>query len=329
MKNWLTIGQFSKKVDVSPKALRLYEKMGLISSHTRGENGYRYYDDSQVDLALRLKEFKNLGFSLGEIKSLLHADQDLGSAKIISAMKNRLSLINSQFEQLTAQQNQITNILASLEKKSEPLQAQQRRAIMSFYGQVSIVVTGCEGLEKTAQYIQQHFKNAEQTIPIIPWTKGLKIEQEKPYILIIKESDLKFDEIKTIHPDVIVIKNLGSHSQKIQESYLHLYTDTGPHVNTIVNGDDRASIDLAGNAQIRKGRIFYFSKNRGLEPQIKKIGGIVSDGEEVDIFGFNLKPDIVQLKLGRIMPFEEEVALLSSLGAVLTVGLKKENLQIT
>lgn len=172
MKDWLTIGQFSKKVNFSPKALRLYEKMGLILSHTRGENGYRYYDDSQIDLVLRLKEFKNLGFSLEEIKSLLHVDQELGSAKIISAMKNRLSLINNQVEQLTAQQNQITNILTSLKKKSEPLQAQQRRAIMSFYGQVSIVVTGCDGLEKTAQYIQQHFQHAEQTIPIIPWKKG-------------------------------------------------------------------------------------------------------------------------------------------------------------
>jgi DNA-binding transcriptional MerR regulator len=44
MKNWLTIGQFSKKIGVSSKALRLYEKIGLITSHTRGENGYRYYD---------------------------------------------------------------------------------------------------------------------------------------------------------------------------------------------------------------------------------------------------------------------------------------------
>ncbi|MGZ3749145.1 MAG: MerR family transcriptional regulator, partial [Pseudobdellovibrionaceae bacterium] len=184
-------------------------------------------------------------------------------------------------------------------------------------------------LEKTAQFIQQHFQNAKQTVPIIHWKRGLKIEQEKPYLLLIQESDLKFDEIKTIHPDIIVIKNLGSHAKETQESYLNLYSDVGPHVNTVVNADDRASIDLAGNVQIRKGRIFYFSKNRALEPQIKNIGGIVSDGEEVEIFGFNLKPDIVQLKLGRIMPFEDEVALLSSLGAVLTVGLKKENLQTT
>lgn len=329
MKNWFTIGQFSKKAEVSPKALRLYEKKGLILSHARGENGYRYYDESQLELALRLKEFKSLGFSLSEIKSLLHADQEIGSEKIISAMKNRLFLVNNQVEQLVEQKNQITNILTSLEQKSEPLQAQQRRAIMSFYGQVSIVITGCDGLEKTARFIQQHFQNSNQTIPVFHWKKGIKLTQEKPFILIVEESDLKHDEIKTIHPDVIVIKNLGSHSKETQESYLNLYNDVGPHVNTVLNADDRASIDLAGKALIQKGRIFYFSKNRGLEPQIKKIGGAVSDGEDVEIFGFNLKPDIVQLKLGRILPFEDEVALLSSYGAVLTIGLKIENLQTT
>ncbi len=68
MKNWLTVGQFSKAMGVSAKALRLYEKMGLLKSHARGENGYRYYNESQLGLAKRLKEFKDLGFSLAEIK---------------------------------------------------------------------------------------------------------------------------------------------------------------------------------------------------------------------------------------------------------------------
>jgi DNA-binding transcriptional MerR regulator len=59
MKNWNKIGQFSKKVGLSAKALRLYEKMQLIKSHARGENGYRYYHDDQIELALRLNDFKN------------------------------------------------------------------------------------------------------------------------------------------------------------------------------------------------------------------------------------------------------------------------------
>ena len=43
LRNWLSISQFAKRVGVSPRALRLYEKLGLIDSTIRGANGYRYY----------------------------------------------------------------------------------------------------------------------------------------------------------------------------------------------------------------------------------------------------------------------------------------------
>jgi DNA-binding transcriptional MerR regulator len=329
MKNCLTIGQFSKKIGVSSKALRLYEKIGLITSHTRGENGYRYYDSNQLELAMRLKDFKQLGFSLAEIKGLLLADRDLGSEKLQTAMKARLLLIADQVDQLSQQRKQIEKILISFEKKSEPLKAPQRRAIMSFYGKVSVVVTGCDGLEKTAKFIQRHFQDANQRIPIIQWRQGTQTNQEKPHILVIKEADLASDEIKKIYPDVIVIKSLGVHSDENQQNYLNLYSGAGPHVNTIKNADDRSSVELASQSLLKKGRIFYFSKNKGLEPQVKKIGGVMSDGEEIEIHGFNLKPEIINIKLKKIMTFEDEVALLSSLGAVMTVGLEKENLQTT
>lgn len=327
MKGWNTIGEFSKKIGVSTKALRLYEKMGLLVSHSRGENRYRYYHDNQIDLAKRLKEFKKLGFSLAEIKGLLESDQKIDSDKIARAMRQRLALISDQFEQLTHQKRQIENILTSLNKKTEPLKAQQRRAIMSLYGKVSIVVTGRDGLEKTATFIQGHFKNANQDIPILTWTKGFVIPEAKPYILVIDENSLSSDEISKLHPDVIVVKNLGEHSTRNQKNYLKLYSGVGPHVNTIINADDRSAVELAAQAELKKGRIFYFSKNKGLVDQIKKIGGVVSDGEDVEVFGFNLKPDIINLKLPKIMTFEDEIALLSSIGAVMTVGFEKHQLQ--
>jgi len=327
MKNWNTIGQFSKKVGMSTKALRLYEEIELIKSHARGENGYRYYHDNQVELALRLKGFKKLGFSLSEIKSLLLVDKNLDTTEIAIAMKQRLSLISEQVEKLNSQKNQIKNILASLNKKSEPLKADQRRAIMSFYGQVFIAVTGANGHQKTANSIQAHFQNAGYNIPIYHWNNTFEAPDLKPFILIIQENDLKHKKIQKLQPDVIVINNLGEHSDENQNSYLNLFSHIGPHVNTIMNADDRSVVDLAEQAPIKKGRIFYFSKNKALIPQIKKIGGVVSNGEEVEIFGFNLKPRAIHLKLNKILTFNDEVALLSSLAAV-TIGFKKENLKI-
>lgn len=325
MKNWLTIGQFSKAMGVSAKALRLYESIGLIKSHARGENGYRYYEESQLEIAHRIKEFKDLGFSLAEIKSLLEADESLNSDKLADSMHARLKVISQQAELLKSQKEQIERILSSLQKKQEPLEAEQRRAIMSYYGKVSILITGCDGLGKTAHFVQEHFKKAGQDVPVLIWSLDLELPETKPYILILPEKHLSHAEVKKINADVIVIKSVSVHSEEMEQQYLKLFTEVGPHVTTVINADDRASVSFAGQEDVRKGRIFYFTKNRALEPQIQHIGGVISGGEALEIYGFNLKSK-VELQFKRILAFEDEIALLSSFAAVMSVGLEKENL---
>lgn len=320
MKNWLTIGQFANLIEVSPKALRIYEKMGLIKSPTRGENGYRYYDQNQIEKAKKLKKFKDLGFKLVEIKSLLHADQDLDATKLETALKGRLNFIAEQTDQLNAQKSQIEKILISLRNKTEPLKAQQRRAIMSFYGKVSIVVTGHTGHEKTADYIQKQFEKLNHPIPIIKWQPHVVIPKLKPFILIIEEKYLLSEDFNHLHPDIIVIKGLGENSELVRRSYLKLYSQVGPHVTSVMNADDRSVVELASEGLIKKGRIFYFSKNGNLKSQIKNIGGVVSDGEDIEIFGFNMRPEIIQIKLKKIMTYDDEMAYLSSLGAIIELG---------
>ncbi len=141
---------------------------------------------------------------------------------------------------------------------------------MSLYGKVSIVVTGVDGLEKTAQFIQRHFKNANQEVPILHWDKSFKHPQQKPYILIVPERSLAYDEITKIHGDVIVIKNISEHSEELENKYLKLFSGVGPHVNTVINADDRASVALVKSDVIKKSRYFYYSKNGSLEKQIEK-----------------------------------------------------------
>ncbi|QDK43672.1 transcriptional regulator [Bdellovibrio sp. ZAP7] len=325
MKNWLTIGQFAKSIGVSAKALRLYEDMGLLKSHVRGENGYRYYDESQLEIAQRLKDFKDLGFTLVEIKSLLEADESLNSDKLADSMHARLKVISHHAELLKSQKEQIERILSSLQKKQEPLEAEQRRAIMSYYGKVSILITGCDGLEKTAYFVQEHFKKSGQDVPVLTWSLGMQLPELKPYILILPEKFLSYEEILKINADVIVIKSVSVHSDEMEKRYLKLFTEVGPHVTTVINADDRASVSFAAQEDVRKGRIFYFTKNRALEPQIKHIGGVISSGESLEIYGFNLKSK-VEMQYKRILAFEEEIALVSSFAAVMSVGLEKENL---
>lgn len=97
-------------------------------------------------------------------------------------------------------------------------------------------------------------------------------------------------------------------------------------MSTILNADDRAVIEFAGNETVRKGKTYYFSKNSGFEEQIGRIGGVVSDGEKVSIFGFNQTKTPTEINLNRILGHDEEMAYLASLAAVMDFGLKREAL---
>lgn len=70
------ISEFATLCGTSPKTLRFYEKVGLLkASYTNPENGYRYYDDEQEKEYELITAFKEIGFTLEEIKNeVLNAD---------------------------------------------------------------------------------------------------------------------------------------------------------------------------------------------------------------------------------------------------------------
>lgn len=63
------IGQASKLTGATPKAIRLYERMGLIPTPQR-KGRYRVYTDGDVQLIEVVKKAQRLGFRLSEMKGL-------------------------------------------------------------------------------------------------------------------------------------------------------------------------------------------------------------------------------------------------------------------
>jgi DNA-binding transcriptional MerR regulator len=74
-----TIGEFSRLCCISARMLRHYDAIGLLHPKTLGtENGYRYYDVSQLSVIKKIARLKEYEFSLNEIKQLiLIPDEDL------------------------------------------------------------------------------------------------------------------------------------------------------------------------------------------------------------------------------------------------------------
>jgi DNA-binding transcriptional MerR regulator len=71
----IKIGDFARITNVSIKALRFYEEMKLLAPmHVDPFSGYRYYSARQLPTLNRILFFKQLGFSLQQIQSLLADD---------------------------------------------------------------------------------------------------------------------------------------------------------------------------------------------------------------------------------------------------------------
>ena len=67
-----TRGQFALIGKVGRKALRLYDEEGLlVPVAVNGENGYHYYDRSQLATLEKIKGLRKIGLSLFEIKQIL------------------------------------------------------------------------------------------------------------------------------------------------------------------------------------------------------------------------------------------------------------------
>lgn len=327
MKNWLSIGQFSKKVSLTERTLRVYEAAGLIKAHTRGENKYRYYTEEQIEVIERIKQFKSFGFTLNEIKSLLEVDLSMNPERLKLLLKDRLDGLQKEQALLHSAEQTIQKILASLKNNKPGLGPQERRFIMSQLEKVAVVVAGLSGLELTAHYINKHLDSAGKNIPVTLWDGTSPLPEMKPYIVVIPEHLLSKKAVGQLSPDVVVIKELSASSKDLHSAYLQLYKAVGPHMSTILNADDRAVIEFAANETIRKGKTYYFSKNSALQPQISRIGGAVSRGENIEIFGMNQSSEVVEIKMGRILGNIEEMAYLASLVAVMDFGLRPEDLQ--
>jgi len=103
----LKIGHFSKLSHLTVKALRLYEKEGLLIPASVDEwNNYRFYETSQLEVAAKIKSFRQLDLSIEEIKKVFSgADvkeilQEKSKSLLMEKhlIESRLSIIDSILE---------------------------------------------------------------------------------------------------------------------------------------------------------------------------------------------------------------------------------------
>ncbi|MCX4454828.1 MerR family transcriptional regulator [Streptomyces sp. NBC_01728] len=77
----LTIGAFAARARLSPKALRLYDRLGLLApAHVDEVSGYRYYRADQVERARLVALLRQLDMPLARIAEVVEVEAAQGAA---------------------------------------------------------------------------------------------------------------------------------------------------------------------------------------------------------------------------------------------------------
>ena len=79
----LTISQISKMLDVTPRMLRHYEKLGLLTSLRREDNSYRIYDEGAVRRLQQIVILRKLRIPLKQIAMILQDTNQLHALEIL------------------------------------------------------------------------------------------------------------------------------------------------------------------------------------------------------------------------------------------------------
>lgn len=155
------IGDFSKLSQISIKALRLYDQMGLLKPiQVDPFTGYRFYSASQLPRLNRILAFKDLGFSLEQITQLLDdqvsIEQMRGMLRLkqaelqqhIESEKLRLARVEAQIKHIEQEASMPNQDIVL--KKVEPIQVASIRATLPHYSSIGQLFTDL------ISYLHQH-----------------------------------------------------------------------------------------------------------------------------------------------------------------------------
>ena len=160
-KEYYTIGEVGKICNISAKALRYYDKIGVISpDYICEENGYRYYSRKTLLTVPVMKYYKQMGFKLEEMQELL------GGNTYYYVQQN----FRSKIDELKAQEQEIHDSLVAVKDWYELV----REAQMVIRNDIRDISVKFMSQESFCFMDQEFSYEYMDSIINIPWTNYLE-----------------------------------------------------------------------------------------------------------------------------------------------------------
>lgn len=112
------IGEVAKLFDVSTDTLRYYEKIGILSSHKNGNNGYRYYSYDEILVLMDIVFFRYMELSVKDIKQII-TKMDVGDIK--NTLYQNQRIVEERIQELIQLKKMITQVASQYKLCEERL----------------------------------------------------------------------------------------------------------------------------------------------------------------------------------------------------------------
>ncbi len=113
--NVFTIGTLAKQAHVNLETIRFYERQGILPPPKRLSSGYRSYSDEDLRRLRFIQIAKKHGFSLKEIKELLHlrVDPECTCNDVRQRAEHKIQVIEEKIRELEQIRSALKELVAS------------------------------------------------------------------------------------------------------------------------------------------------------------------------------------------------------------------------
>lgn len=128
----MTIGELSRRCDITQRTIHLHEQRGLISSIRRQDSGNRYFAASTIQRITKIRQLQAIGLNLEEVASVLDLYTEVddhgasGKRAALDILRGHLKEVDNKLQDLTGFREDLLRSVVRLEvllEESERLNA--------------------------------------------------------------------------------------------------------------------------------------------------------------------------------------------------------------
>lgn len=116
----MNIGELAERTGLTRSRIRFYEARGLLSTVSRGDNGYRSYQADAILVLKIITSAQQAGFSLAEIAKVLPVD--LASWQhddLVGLLREKAAAIDDMIGRLQSSRRDIEALITLIENKPQ------------------------------------------------------------------------------------------------------------------------------------------------------------------------------------------------------------------